>query len=106
MNKLFTLEKEQNDKKNLNTPWFNQNSLVLLLNHFIRKSTDQSTENWGTINEIRIADMNEWIESFNNHGDQAIQLAEAKILWETEEAKTDPQYTAYKNTALTKFLAS
>ncbi len=106
MNKLFTLGKEQNDKKNLNTPWFNQNSLVLLLNHFIRKSTDQSTENWGTINEIRIADMNEWIESFNNHGDQAIQLAEAKILWETDEAKTDPQYTAYKNTALTKFLAS
>jgi len=45
MRKLFNLEKQKADEERLHTPQFNQNSLVLLLTHFIRKTTDQSSEN-------------------------------------------------------------
>ena len=45
MRKLFNHEKEEYDEKHLHDSQFSQNSLVLLLTHFIRKTTDQSSEN-------------------------------------------------------------
>lgn len=105
MRKLFNLEKQKDDEKHLHDSQFNQNSLVLLLTHFIRKTTDQSSENGWTINTFRIEDMNRRMESFTK-GDQAITDAEKHILGKSNTANTDTKYWEYKTTSLVKYLNS